>query len=186
MQVSDIFFGGWPKLGRTLVLALTAYGALVFLLRVSGKRTLTKLNIFDFVFVVALGSTLASTILSSDVALADGVVALMALIGLQILLSWLCTKSHLLDGVINGEPALLLHRGRFLRETMGRERVTEEEICASVRNHGLASFDEVESIVLETDGTFSVVWQKTDGESSSMIDVPGHPAKQPDSGSGEG
>jgi uncharacterized membrane protein YcaP (DUF421 family) len=183
MQDSNIFFDGWPKLGRSLVLAVLAYGALVFLLRVSGKRTLSKMNVFDFVFVVALGSTLAATILSPGVTLADGVLALSALIGLQILLSWLCTRSHLLDRLINGEPALLLHRGRFLREAMGRERVTEEEMRAAVRNRGLASFDDVESIVLETDGTFSVVWQKTDGESSSLSDVPGHPAERPDSGS---
>jgi uncharacterized membrane protein YcaP (DUF421 family) len=183
MQDSNIFFDGWPKLGRALILAVLAYGSLVFLLRVSGKRTLSKMNVFDFVFIVALGSTLAATILSPGVTLADGVLALSALIGLQIILSWLCTRSHLLDRVINGEPALLLHRGRFLREAMGRERVTEEEIRASVRNRGLASFDEVESIVLETDGTFSVVWQKAGGESSSMSDVPGHPAERPDSGS---
>lgn len=183
MQNPNIFFDGWPKMGRALVLAVLAYGALVFLLRVSGKRTLSKMNVFDFVFIVALGSTLASTILSTDVTLADGVLALSTLIALQVLLSWLCTRSHLLDRVINGEPALLLHRGRFLREAMGRERVTEEEMRAAVRNVGLGSFDKVESIVLETDGTFSVVWQKTAGDSSSMSDVPGHPAERPDSGS---
>jgi uncharacterized membrane protein YcaP (DUF421 family) len=144
------------------------------------------MNVFDFVFVVALGSTLATTILSPGVTLADGVLALSALIGLQVVLSWLCTKSHLLDRVINGEPALLLHRGRFLREAMGRERVTEEELRAAVRNVGLGSLDEVESVVLETDGTFSVVWRKTGGEPSSMSDVPGHPAERPDSGSDGG
>ena len=66
---------------------------------------------------------------------------------------------------------------------MGRERVTEEELRAAVRNQGLATFDDVDSVVLETDGTFSVVWQQADGESSSMSDVPEHPAERPDSGS---
>jgi uncharacterized membrane protein YcaP (DUF421 family) len=63
MQDPKIFFDGWVKLGRSLVLAVLACGALVFLLRVSGKRTPSKMNVFDFVFVVALGSTLATTIL---------------------------------------------------------------------------------------------------------------------------
>lgn len=183
MESPKIFFDGWPKLGRALILAILAYGALVVLLRLSGKRTLSKMNVFDFVFVVALGSTLATTILSTDVTLADGVLALTALIGLQILLSWLCVQSHWLDRVINGEPTLLLYRGQFLYEAMRHERVTEEEVRAAVRNEGLTALDEVESIVLETDGTFSVVWRKVQGASSSLEDVPGHPAEESDSGS---
>lgn len=171
----NIIFDGWIKLGRTLLLAVLAYLALVIILRFSGKRTLTKLNVFDFVFVVALGSTLASTILSSDVSLADGLGAFLALILLQILLSWLCVTSHSVDHFINGEPTLLLYRGRFLDDSMKRERVTKEEVRAAVRNTGHASIDNIDSVVLETDGTLSVV--PKDKNYSGMIDVLGHPAK---------
>lgn len=150
----------------------------MILLRLSGKRTLSKMNVFDFVFVVALGSTLATAILSPDVTLADGVLVLAVLIGLQILLSWLCVQSQWLEAVINGEPALLLHHGQFLHETMRRQRVTEEELRAAVRSQGLTTIDEVESIVLETDGTISVTWRKVQGTASSLRDVPGHPEQQ--------
>jgi uncharacterized membrane protein YcaP (DUF421 family) len=182
MQNSGIFFDSWSKLGRSLLMALLAYAALVILLRLSGKRTLAKMNVFDFVFVVALGSTLANTILSTDVTLADGVVAFIALIGLQIALSWLCTVSHGVDHFVNGEPALLFHRGEILNEALKRERVTKEEVLAAVRNQQLGSTDEVESVVLETDGTFSIVWQKTDGTRSSLVNVPGHPRYNPEEG----
>jgi uncharacterized membrane protein YcaP (DUF421 family) len=138
------------------------------------------MNVFDFVFIVALGSTLSSTILSSNTSLADGVTAFVSLIGLQILLSWLCVTSHRVDRIVNGEPSLLVHRGKFLNETMKRERVTKEEILAAIRNKGLATIDDIDSIVLETDGAFSIIWQKKDGESSSMSDVDGHPKYVPD------
>jgi uncharacterized membrane protein YcaP (DUF421 family) len=176
MQDIHIFFESWAKLGRSVVLAVTAYLALVFLLRVSGKRTLSKMNVFDFVFVVALGSTLATTILSTDTTLADGLLAFIVLIGLQIILSRLCVKSHRIDAFINGEPSLLLYRGQFLLDAMKRERVTEEELRAAARNQNLTTIDEIESIVLETDGTFSIVWHKLDGDDSSLKDVPGHPS----------
>ena len=174
MDWSDIF-DGWPKLVRSLVLAALAYAALVALLRISGKRTLSKMNVFDFVFVVALGSTLAMTVLSPDISLADGVVATAALIAIQILLSRLCVHSHAMDKIVNGQPTLVVHRGKFLLDAMHRERVTEEEIRAAVRNQGLLTLDEIDSVVLETDGTFSVVWQQTSGRSSSLQDVPNHP-----------
>jgi len=67
-----MFFQGWQGLLRVIVCAL-AYGALVLLLHVSGKRTLSKWNAFDLVLTVALGS--ATVLLSKDVALAEGVVA---------------------------------------------------------------------------------------------------------------
>ena len=48
---------------------------LVIFLRLSGKRTLSKMNAFDLVVTVALGSTLATVLLTKDVALADGALA---------------------------------------------------------------------------------------------------------------
>jgi len=175
MDQVNIFFESWSKLGRSLVLAFLAYAALVFLLRISGKRTLSKLNVFDFVFVVALGSTLATTILSPGTTLADGLTAFIVLIALQVCLSLLCVYSHRVDMIVNGEPTLLMHRGNFLDEAMKRERVTKEEILASLRNNHIKDFNDVDSVVLETDGTFSVVWRSIGSECSSLIDVDGHP-----------
>ena len=175
MDQVNIFFESWSKLGRSLILAFLAYAALVFLLRISGKRTLSKLNVFDFVFVVALGSTLATTILSPGTTLADGLTAFIVLIALQVCLSLLCVYSHRVDMIVNGEPTLLMHRGNFLDEAMKRERVTKEEILASLRNNHIKDFNDVNSVVLETDGTFSVVWRSIGSECSSLIDVDGHP-----------
>jgi uncharacterized membrane protein YcaP (DUF421 family) len=68
-----MFFDGWNGLLRTLIIGILAYIAIVVLLRVTGKRTLSKMNAFDFVVTVALGSTLVTVLLSQDVALAEGV-----------------------------------------------------------------------------------------------------------------
>ena len=61
--------------------------------------------------------------------------------------------SHL----VKAEPALLAYRGEFLTAVMRRERVTESEVLAGIRSQGLASLDDVQAVVLETDGSFSVV-----------------------------
>ena len=65
---------------------------LLLLLRVSGKRTLTRMNAFDLVVTVALGSTLATVLLTKSVALADGLVAFAVLILLQYGLTWLSVR----------------------------------------------------------------------------------------------
>jgi uncharacterized membrane protein YcaP (DUF421 family) len=131
MSNGAIFFDGWSGVVRTAVLAVLTYGALVLLIRVAGKRTLAKMNVFDFVFVIALGSALASTVLSSGTTLAEGVVGIGVLISVQYAFSWLAVRSSRLERLINGEPRLLVRRGELLREAMRRERVTEEEILAA-------------------------------------------------------
>lgn len=68
---------------RLLVVGPVAYVSLVLLLRVNGKRTLAKSNAFDLVVTVALGSTLATVLLSSTVSIAEGVLGMMLLVGLQ-------------------------------------------------------------------------------------------------------
>ena len=151
-----MFFESWSGLGRVLLVGVLAYAALVLILRVSGKRTLSKMNAFDFVVTVALGSTLATILLSKDVALAEGILALALLIGLQFVITWFSVRSSTVNRLVKAEPSLLLHRGRFLHEQMRRARVVEAEIQAAVREQVFASMEEVEAIVLETDGSFSI------------------------------
>ncbi len=88
-----MFFDSWSGLGRVIVVGVLAYGALVFLLRVSGKRTLSKMNAFDLIVTVALGSTFATVLLSKDVALLEGALAFALLIVLQFVLTWLSVRS---------------------------------------------------------------------------------------------
>ncbi len=152
-----MFFDTWAGLGRVLVVGPLAYVALVLALRVSGKRTLTKLNAFDLVVTVALGSTLATVLLSKDVALADGLLALGLLVGLQFVMTWTSVRVGWVRRAVTGEPRMLLHQGAPLPAAMRTARVTREELLAAIRAAGVAALDDVEAVVLETDGSFSVV-----------------------------
>lgn len=166
-----MFFDSWAGLGRTLIVAPLAYLALIILLRVSGKRTLSKMNAFDLVVTVALGSTLATILLSSDVALAEGVLALALLIALQYVIAWLSVRSEQVASLVKAEPTLLFHRGQFLTQALKRERVTHEEVRAAIRAQGIASLEAVEAVVLETDGTFTVVPHPDNGSFSSLQNI---------------
>ena len=166
-----MFFDSWSGLGRVVVAGVLAYGALVFLVRVSGKRTLSKMNAFDLIVTVALGSTLATVLLSKDVALLEGVLAFALLIFLQFVITWLSVRSKAVQGFVKAEPALLLHRGQFLHRALRAERVTEEEIRAAVRAQGIGSLEDVEAVVLETDGTFTVLRSVGSEENSALKGV---------------
>lgn len=152
-----MFFDGWFGLLRVVVVGTAAYAALVILLRVTGKRTLSKMNAFDLVVTVALGSTLATVLLSRQVALAEGVLALALLVFLQFAITWLSVRSPRFQALIKAEPTLLLHRGRLLPGALRAQRVTEAEVMAALRGQGIRDMGDVEAVVLETDGSISAV-----------------------------
>lgn len=168
-----MFFDSWDGLLRVVVVGVLAYAGLVLLLRTSGKRTLSKMNAFDFVVTVALGSTLATILLSSDVALAEGLLAFALLIVLQFVVTWLSVRSPTFRRVIKNEPRLLFCEGSFLQDAMREERVTVEEVEAAVRQQGLADFGQVGVAVLETDGSVTVVPRSGLGSESALSNVAG-------------
>lgn len=166
-----MFFQSWAGLLRIVIVGAAAYAALILLLRYSGKRTLAKMNAFDLVITVALGSALATTVLSKDVALAEGVLAFAVLIALQFAISWLSVRSPYVRRLVKSEPQLLFHDGRFLPEAMRRERITEAEIRAAVRAEGIAAMEQVGAVVLETDGSFAVVQTSPQSPASALRGV---------------
>jgi len=152
-----MLLNSWGGLGRVLIVGVLAYVALILLLRISGKRTLSKMNAFDLIVTVALGSTLASVLLSKDVALAEGILAFALLIFLQYLITFLSTRSEAISRLVKAEPTLLYHRGEFLHKAMQSERVVENEVRAAVRSQGTLNMEQVEAVILETDGNFSML-----------------------------
>lgn len=173
-----MLFSSWETLVGVLVVGTLAYVALVLILRISGKRTLAKMNAFDFVVTVALGSTLATTILSPNTALAEGVAALALLIALQFVLTWLSVRTTWFERVVKSEPALVFYRGEFLEDALTAERVTTAEVRSAIRKSGTASLDDVDAVVLETDGTFTVIERlPEDGGHNALANVRGAEAR---------
>lgn len=156
-MLEGVFFDSWATLLRTLVVAVLAYVVLIAFLRISGKRTLSKMNAFDLIVTVALGSTLATVLLSKDVALAEGALAFAMLIGLQFVVTWSSVRARWVRRWVTGEPRLLYYRGEMLDQALRNARVTVDEIEAAVRASGMATLAQAESVVLETDGSFSVI-----------------------------
>lgn len=152
-----MFFQDWGGIWRTVVVGVFAYLALLMLLRLSGKRTLSKLNVFDLVVTVALGSTLATILLNQDVALAEGATAFAVLIAMQWLVAKLSVKSQEVGRLVKASPRLLYYRGEFDDEALTDERVTHGEIRQAVRAQGKGSLEKVLAVVMETDGSLSIV-----------------------------
>ncbi len=162
-MIEQMLFQNWTGLLRVLLVGTMAYAGLVIAIRLSGKRTLAQLNAFDFVVTVALGSMLATILLSETVALAEGLTGLATLIGLQYAVTWLSVRRSGIANLMRSEPTLLMRNGEFLDRTLKRERVTRAELLTVIRNSAAADPDQVAAVVFESDGSFSVIPKQRDG-----------------------
>lgn len=104
--MDNVFLHEPEDILRTVLVGVLAYVGLIVLLRAAGNRTLSKLNAFDLVVTVALGSILATILLNEEVALAEGMTAFAVLIALQFAVTWSSVRVRWVQRLVTGEPTL--------------------------------------------------------------------------------
>lgn len=166
-----MFFNSWTTLGEILVLTVAVYVLLVVVLRVTGKRTTSKMNSFDWVVTVALGSMVSTVILVDDVPLIEGGVGIAALVSLQYIVAWIAARSSGFQSLVKASPRLLFYRGEFMEKAMRQERLTRAELLASMRAQGYATPDQVLAVVLETNADLSILPRSDEEEEETLRNV---------------
>jgi uncharacterized membrane protein YcaP (DUF421 family) len=151
------FISSWQSLIRILFVGTVAYIALVVALRISGKRTLSKMNAFDFIVTIAIGSTLGTLLVQESIGVLQGVLAVCLLIFFQFIITWTSARWPFFAKLIRSEPKMIFYKGQFLKGPMRAERITTEEVYEWIRKKGLSGTEEVESIILETTGDLSII-----------------------------
>lgn len=138
------------------------------LVRVLGKRTTGQMNNFDWIITITIGAIIASGILQRGVAIVDALIAIVVLAFLQWATTKLVLRSRFAAKLVKARPELLVHRGRILEETTQRTRISDGEIYAALRGQGITQLKDVNWVILETNGTMSVIANK---DESSLEDV---------------
>ena len=166
-----MLFDGWDDLLRMVLVGTGAYAVLLLALRLTGHRALSRMNAFDVTVSVAIGSLLANILITDDVSLAEGVVAILLLIALQLAVAWLGMHGQYLHKLLKGQPVLLLHKGKLLQESIRKQGLTEAGILFAARTRGISDLEKIEAIVLETDGSLSVIEGDEKATLSALRDV---------------
>ncbi|WP_417322382.1 DUF421 domain-containing protein [Erythrobacter aureus] len=169
----SVWLSSYDKIGEIVISAAVFYLFVIALVRVLGKRTTNQLNNFDWIITFAIGSLFASGILLKDVAIVDSLAAILTLAILQWFTTKMVLRSKVVAKLVKSDPTLLVHKGEYIDSAMERTRISQEEICAVLRNEGYESPDDVNWVILETNGTFSVIprSEKSLSRADTMGDV---------------
>ena len=170
--MTSFFFDGWQPIARIVVVGTLGYVTLITLLRVSGKRTLAQLNSFDLIITVALGASFGRILTARTVPLAEAVVAFGLLVVLQYVVSAGHVRWRWFARTITSQPSIVAYRGRPIAGVLERERLTEGELHAAVREHGFGSVAETVAVVLESDGRLTAIGPGQLGDASALPHEP--------------
>lgn len=156
--LTDVFsYPGWQILlgivGRTAII----YLVVVVAMRLLGTRPLGGMSAYDLVLVIVLANAVQNALVGGDNTLAGGLVSALTLLVLNFFLTMLLDRFPQLEKQLSGEPAVLITDGVVQWNTLHREGITRDELMAALREHGVATAEEVRLAVLEVDGAVSVV-----------------------------
>jgi uncharacterized membrane protein YcaP (DUF421 family) len=163
-----MWFDSWSEVLRVILVGAAAYVFLIAALRLSGKRTLSQMNAYDFVVTVALGSTLATILLSSDASWVEGAVALVLLLVFQFSVAWLSTKAGFFRRAVTARPSVIVSDGTVRETALRANRLTTSQVMQAIRSGGYGDVSLVGAVVLEPNGTLSVIGRESLGSGSAL------------------
>lgn len=155
LTVTDLLVPGVPILEK-IIRPILVYFALIFLLRLFGKRELAQLNLFDLVVLLMLANTVQNAIIGNDNSLTGGLIGAVALLTSNYLVVRFVYRRQRLDHLVEGQAIVLIDQGRLVRKNLERQLITEPELLAVCRRQGVERIEQVEKAILESGGTISV------------------------------
>ena len=135
--------------------AAAIYVFLLLFTRALGKRELAEMSAFELIVLVTIGDLVQQGVTQEDFSMTGAVLAVSTFGFLALLGSYTSFRVPRLRRVLEGEPVVVLHNGRWLHDVLRTERLTRDEVIEAARNQGIADVGDVRLGVLEPDGKFS-------------------------------
>ncbi len=140
-----------------IVRAGVVYVFLLALLRFTGKRQVGQLAPFDLVLLLVLSNAVQNSMNAGDNSLVGGLITAATLVGLNFLVGLATYRSKKLEAIVEGRPEVLIHHGKLFHDVMQRAQLTHHEVNAALRQAGCACIEDVQSAILENNGSISVI-----------------------------
>jgi uncharacterized membrane protein YcaP (DUF421 family) len=137
--------------------AIVLYFFIVLVMRVLGRRELSSMTPFDLVLLIVLGDAIQQGLTQDDYSVTGAFLAVATIATLQVFTSWLSFRSKRARKMLEGDPLVVVEKGKVVDHNLKRERMTEDEIAEEMRQQQISSLDEVEWAILESNGSISFI-----------------------------
>jgi uncharacterized membrane protein YcaP (DUF421 family) len=137
---------------------IAIYFFLLLVFRISGKRSLQDVTLFDFVLLLVISESVQEALVGDDFSLVKALIVISTFLLLDVGMSLLKQKFPALNRILDGMSLLIVKDGKPIRDRMDKERIDEEDVLEAARSaHGLSRLDQVKYAVLERNGSISII-----------------------------
>ncbi len=153
----NLIFNNFQTASRIMLSGIIVYSLLILIINRFGKRSIANFSMHDYVVTLALGSIVATTIISKDATLIDGLSGILILLLLQYLITLVSTHYPNFFKWINAQPKVLFLDGQFIEKNLIDNRITENEVYSAIRLQGQTTSDNIAAVLLESNGSLAVI-----------------------------
>lgn len=147
----------WQQVIGIIISVMGFYFCLILFTRLNGLRSFSKISSYDFAMTIAIGSILASTVVSKSPALLKGLLAVATLFILQSLVSVIRRRAKSIKNLIDNQPIILMAHGEYFWDNLKEAKLSTNDIKQVLRKNGIKSKSEVFAVIMETTADMSVI-----------------------------
>lgn len=141
-----------------VIRGIIVYVFLLLILRIMGKRSLSKTTTFDLIVLLIISEVTQQAMIGRDESLTGAAILITTLMGMDLLFTLLKKPFKLFEKAVEGTPLIIVDRGKPLKQRMGKTKVDESDVLQAARSKwGLEKMEQVKYAVLEKDGTISII-----------------------------
>jgi uncharacterized membrane protein YcaP (DUF421 family) len=162
------------KLLEIIVRVAVVYVACIVLLRVSGRREMSKLGPMDLLTMLLISETVSPALTGGDQSVTGGVIAAAVLLGLAVLTSWLSLRNTRFEKLVQGGAMVLIRDGQVSPTVLARYRITDDDLRNALHAHGLLHTGDVARAYVEAGGEITMIKRSDLEQSRERFHAPRH------------
>lgn len=139
--------------------SLCVYLFMVIAIRLFGKNQLSQLNAGDVVLLLLISNAVQNAMVGPNTSLEGGLIAALVLFVANFILKRLMFSNRSFETFMEDDPVILVKDGVVDEKALDKVKITKSELEEAIREHGVASIEDVKLSLLEVDGNISVISQ---------------------------
>ena len=151
----------WSYTLQIVVRTLIMFSVILIFLRMSGKKGVRQLSIFEVAIIIGLGSAAGDPMSNKDNAILPALLVFLTVLGLYRLITWIAAKNEGFESILEGDPVYIIEDGMFNLDT-GEKTFAKDEFFSEMRQQNIEHLGQVKTAILETNGNVSFFYYEDD------------------------
>ena len=167
--IGDLNFGFAIEIA---VRSLVMFIMVLLILRLSGKKGVRQLSLFEVAIIISLGSAAGDPMFNRDVAVLPALLVFVTILLFYRLITYFASKSERFEKILEGDSMYIVEDGRFVVMDEQEHTFAKDEFFAEMRQQSIEHVGQVRTAILESNGSVSFYYYSDEDVKYGLPIVP--------------